>query len=211
MLQEREHVRTEWAQSDPILQHYYDTEWGMPVTDETGVFERLCLEAFQSGLSWLTILKRRDGFREAFDGFDPERIAGYTERDIERLLGDSRIIRNQRKVRAAVTNAQQTLELREHYGGGLPELVWSHMPAQSPVFEQNAEAPTTSAESVALAKCLKGHGFSMVGPTTMFALMSAIGIVDLHIQGSFRRGCSGLWRVDGTRTELEAPFQSSAG
>lgn len=201
-------IRTEWALNDPHLTEYYDAEWGMPVTDEAGLFERLCFESFQGGLSWLTILKRREGFREAFDGFDPEIIAGYTERDNERLLADTRIIRNRRKIESTVTNARATLALRDTITDGLPALIWSYMPEVSPVFTTNSEAPSTSAESVALAKELKRYGFTMVGPTTVFALMSAIGMVDLHITDSFRRGCSGLWNVDGTRNETAAPYSA---
>lgn len=203
-------VRTEWADKDPVLTQYYDEEWGMPVVSETGVFERLCLESFQSGLSWLTILQRREGFRDAFHGFAPEAVAALSDHDVERLMGDTRIIRNRRKIEATVNNARRTLELRDEFSaGGLAELVWGYMPEQSPVFTEGRLAPASSPESEALAKELKQRGFSMVGPVTIYALMSAIGIVDLHIAASFRRGCSGLWHGDGSRTELAAPFQRS--
>lgn len=184
-------ARPAWAASDPLLREYYDTEWGMPVRDERGVFERLSLEAFQSGLSWATILRKRPAFREAFDGFSPDLVAGYGETDVARLLADARIIRNRAKILATIQNAGATLRLRE--SGGLADLVWSFQPAGTPRPRTTGEVPTQSAESVALAKALKGAGFAFVGPTTMFALMEAIGIVDTHLVGSHRRGSSGVW------------------
>lgn len=183
--------RPAWAASDPLLQDYYDTEWGMPVRDERGLFERLSLEAFQSGLSWATILRKRPAFREAFDGFDPDVVAGYGQGDVERLLADARIVRNRAKIRATITNAKATVRLREH--GGLVDLIWSFQPEQTPAPRSEAEVPTASAESAALAKALRGHGFTFVGPTTMFALMEAVGIVDTHLLASHRRGSSGVW------------------
>ena len=192
-------VRAGWATQDPLLQRYYDTEWGMPITDEAGVFERLSLEAFQSGLSWLTVLRKRETFRAAFDGFDPERVAGYGQEDEARLLADPGIIRNRRKIVATIGNARATLALREQ-GTSLPELVWSAMPERSPAPRNDDEVPTASPESVRLAKELKQRGFAFVGPTTVYALMTAIGIVDAHVVSSHRRGCSGLWYPDGTRT-----------
>lgn len=190
--------RSAWALSDPMLTEYYDTEWGVPVRDERGLFERLTLEAFQSGLSWLTVLKKREAFRRAFDNFDPAVVAAYGENDIERLLGDASIIRNRRKIEATVTNARALIRLHDA-GGSLSELVWGAMPERSPVPETDGEVPSTSPESVALARDLKGLGFKFVGPTTVFALMTAVGVVDVHLVSSFRRGCSGLWNVDGTR------------
>lgn len=190
--------RASWATGDPLLTEYYDTEWGMPVRDEAGVFERLSLEAFQSGLSWITVLRKREAFRAAFDGFDPDRVAAYGAEDVERLLADSGIIRNRRKIEATVGNAGAALRLREE-GTDLGELVWSFMPELSPAPLTEAEVPSTSPESAALAKELKRRGFSFVGPTTVYALMTAIGIVDAHVVTSHRRGCSGLWNTDGTR------------
>jgi DNA-3-methyladenine glycosylase I len=184
-------ARPTWAASDPLLQAYYDTEWGMPVRDEQGLFERLSLEAFQSGLSWATILRKRPAFRAAFDGFDPDVVSGYDERDVERLMADVGIVRNRRKIDATITNARATVALREE--GGLADLVWSFRPAQTPAPSTYAEVPTTSPESVALSKELKRRGFTFVGPTTMFALMEAVGIVDTHLVGSHRRGSSGVW------------------
>jgi DNA-3-methyladenine glycosylase I len=186
-------ARPAWAAIDPLLRDYYDTEWGMPVRDEQGVFERLSLEAFQSGLSWATILRKRPAFRAAFDGFDPDRVARYDDEDVARLLADAAIVRNRAKVLATVTNARATLALREHPDGDLAELVWSHRPAETPRPHTSSEVPTSSRESVALSRALKRHGFTFVGPTTMFALMEALGIVDTHVVGSHRRGTSGVW------------------
>ena len=189
--------RPAWAATDDLLRDYYDLEWGLPVRDERGVFERLSLEAFQSGLSWVTILRKRPAFRTAFAEFDPEAVAGFGQPDIERLLADAGIVRNRAKILATIANAQATLALRDD--GGLAELVWSFQPERTPVPRTPAEVPTTSAESVALAKELRRRGFRFVGPTTMFALMEAIGLVDTHLVGSHRRGCSGLWTADGRR------------
>lgn len=184
-------ARPVWASSDPLLRQYYDTEWGMPVRDERGLFERLSLEAFQSGLSWATILRKRPAFRVAFDGFDPDAVAGYGDRDIERLLGDPGIIRNRAKIVATIGNAAAAVALRGE--GGLAELVWGFRPAATPRPRTPGEVPTRSPESEALAKSLRAKGFRFVGPTTMYALMEAVGIVDTHLLGSHRRGSSGVW------------------
>lgn len=189
-------ARPRWAATDPLLRAYYDTEWGMPVRDERGVFERLSLEAFQSGLSWRTILARREGFRAAFAGFDPEAVAAFDDADIARLLADTAIIRNRAKILATIGNARATLDLRAD--GGLAQLVWSFRPATTPRPERAAEVPSTSPESIALAAELKRRGFRFVGPTTMFALLEAIGVVDTHLLGSHRRGSSGEWSVGWT-------------
>lgn len=184
-------ARPPWAVTDPLLRDYYDNEWGLPVTDERGVFERLSLEAFQSGLSWATILRKRPAFRDAFDNFDPDAVANYTEHDVQRLLADARIIRHRGKIEATINNARATRQLRA--GGGLAQLVWSYKPEHTPRPRTIDEIPTRSPESEALAKELKRSGFIFVGPTTMFALMEAIGIVDTHLLGSHRRGTSGVW------------------
>lgn len=179
-------ARPPWAAVDPMLRAYYDTEWGIPVRDEHGLYERITLEAFQSGLSWATILRKRDAFREVFCAFDPERVATFEETDVERLLVDARIVRNRAKIRAAVTNARATLALRDE--GGLVDLVWSFQPAAAPAPASLAEIPTRSPESLALSKALRAKGFAFVGPTTMFALMEAVGMVDTHVVGSHRAG-----------------------
>ena len=184
-------ARPVWASSDPLMQEYYDTEWGMPVRDERGLFERVSLEAFQSGLSWATILRKRPAFRAAFDDFDPDAVAGYTDDDVDRLMADAGIVRNLRKVRATITNAQATVALREE--GGLVDFVWSFRPDATPTPSTYDEVPTQSPESVALSKALRRKGFTFVGPTTMYALMEAVGIVDTHLLDSHRGGSSGVW------------------
>ena len=184
-------ARPAWAATDPLLRDYYDTEWGMPVRDEQGMYERLSLEAFQAGLSWATILHKRPAFREVFDGFDPEQVARYGDEDVERLMADARIVRNRAKIRAAITNANATLALRDR--GGLADFVWSFQPERTPRPRTPAEVPTTSPESLALSKALRKEGFAFVGPTTMHALMEAVGIIDTHLLDSHRRGSSGVW------------------
>ncbi|QJU53215.1 DNA-3-methyladenine glycosylase I [Herbiconiux sp. KACC 21604] len=191
-------ARPAWASVDPLLQQYYDTEWGMPVRDERGLFERVSLEGFQSGLSWATILRKRPAFREAFDDFDPDAVAAYTDDDVERLMTDARIVRNRAKITATIANARATVALRhdDTVEGGLVGLVWSFKPDTTPRPERLSEIPTSSPESVALAKTLRAKGFRFVGPTTMFALMEAVGIVDTHLLASHRRGSSGVWLTD---------------
>lgn len=184
-------ARPTWASSDPLMRDYYDTEWGMPVRDEQGLFERISLEAFQSGLSWATILRKRPAFRTAFDGFDPEVVAAYGDDDVERLMADAGIVRNRAKILATIGNAAATVRLRED--SGLVDLVWSFQPEQTPRPRTIAEVPTRSPESLALSKALRARGFSFVGPTTMYALMEAVGIVDTHLLDSHRRGSSGVW------------------
>lgn len=186
-------ARPQWAAVDPLLREYYDTEWGLPVRDEQGLYERICLEGFQAGLSWATILRKRPAFRAAFLGFTPDAVAAFTDDDVERLLQNQGIVRNRLKIRAAITNAQATMDLRER--GGLVDFVWQFQPDSTPTPATHAEVPTQSPESVALSKALRKQGFSFVGPTTMFALMEAIGMVDTHLVGSHRRGSSGVWPV----------------
>ncbi|MFZ2509604.1 MAG: DNA-3-methyladenine glycosylase I [Gordonia sp. (in: high G+C Gram-positive bacteria)] len=184
-------ARPAWASVDPLLRDYYDTEWGMPVRDERGMFERLSLEAFQSGLSWATILRKRPAFRAAFAGFDPDAVAAFSEKDVVRLMDDAAIVRNRRKIAATIGNARATVEMRSD--GGLGEFIWSFQPGQTPRPRTIAEVPTQSTESAALAKALRAKGFAFVGPTTMYALMEAVGIVDTHLLHSHRRGSSGVW------------------
>ena len=186
-------ARPVWASADPLLRDYYDTEWGTPVRDERGMFERLSLEAFQSGLSWATILRKRPAFRAAFNGFDPLLVAQFGQADVERLMSDAGIVRNRAKVLATITNARATLALREDPDGDLAAFVWSFRPTDTPRPVTHADVPTTSPESLALSKALKRKGFTFVGPTTMYALMEAVGIVDTHLLGSHRRGTSGVW------------------
>lgn len=176
---------------DPVLQDYYETEWGLPVRTEAGMYERISLEGFQAGLSWLTILNKRPAFRSAFANFEPDVVAQYNEDDVERLMGDAGIIRNRAKILATINNARATLRLREK--GGLSEFVWSFQPEQTPKPQTRDEVPTQSAESKALSQALRQEGFKFVGPTTMFALMEAIGMVDTHLMDDPLRGRSGLW------------------
>jgi DNA-3-methyladenine glycosylase I len=184
-------ARPPWAASDPLLREYYDTEWGLPVRDEQGLYERISLEAFQAGLSWATILRKRPAFRAAFHDFHPETVAAFTEADVERLLQDPGIVRNRLKIRAAISNAQATIALRPD--GGLVDFVWGFKPATTPMPRTLSETATTSPESVALSKALRKRGFVFVGPTTMYALMEAIGMIDTHLVDSHRRGSSGIW------------------
>ena len=169
-------ARPQWASTNRLLQDYFDTEWGRPVRDERGLFERLSLEGFQAGLSWLTILKKRPAFRQAFADFNPDVVADYNERDVEALMDNTEIVRNRRKIQAVIKNAQATIALREQ--GGLTELIWSYQPVTALVLDPNGNPPSQSSESAALAKQLKKHGFSFVGPTIIFAMFEAIGVVN---------------------------------
>ncbi len=181
-------ARCPWAADHPVNTAYHDTEWGMRVSGEAAHLERLTLEAFQSGLSWLTILNKRESFREAFAWFDAEVISAYDARDVERLMADAGIVRNRAKILAAITNAGATIRLRE--AGGLEALIASFSPETRKVPERTDQIVATTPESTALSKALKKHGFAFVGPTTMHALMQAIGIVDDHLAGCHRRGCA---------------------
>ena len=171
-----------WGASTPDYLAYHDGEWGRPVTDDRGIYERLTLEAFQSGLSWLVILRKREGFRAAFDGFEPDLVAGYGQRDVERLLGDAGIVRNRAKIEAAIANARATRELAAA-GESLAALAWSFRPESGRAPRGPEEVAATTAESKALAKELKARGFRFVGPTTAYALMQAVGIVNDHLAG----------------------------
>ena len=170
-----------WESSDQIYNAYHDEEWGRPVLEERGLYERLCLEGFQSGLSWLTILRKREGFRTAFAGFDPEQVARFGERDVERLLADAGIVRHRGKIEAAIANARATLALRETETP-LQVLVWSHGAKKEGRAPQSAaDWRSTTPESIALAKALRQAGFRFVGPTTVYATMQACGVVNDHL------------------------------
>jgi DNA-3-methyladenine glycosylase I len=171
------------------MRTYHDAEWGNRVHGEAAYLERLTLEAFQSGLSWSTILAKREAFREVFRGFDAEAIAAFDGRDEERLMADARIVRNRLKISAAIVNARATVALREQEG--LETLVLSFAPEDPPAPADTDDMQTTSPESTALSKELKRRGFAFVGPTTMYALMEAIGVFDPHLVGCHRRGHSG--------------------
>ena len=182
-------ARCPWGAGDPVNLAYHDTEWGLRVSGESAHLERLTLEAFQSGLSWRTILLKRDNFRAAFAGFDADTVAAYGPPDVDRLMADAGIVRNRRKVDAAIANARATVALRDQ--GGLEAFIWSFRPEPGPAPRTTADVPTTSPESLALSTALKKAGFAHVGPTTMYALMEAIGLVDDHLEDCHRRGCAG--------------------
>jgi DNA-3-methyladenine glycosylase I len=176
-----------WQTTDELYLAYHDEEWGRPVRDERGLLERLCLEGFQSGLSWLTILRKRENFRAAFAGFDPEPVARFGERDIARLLGNAGIVRHRGKIEAAIANARGALALRDA-GTPLEELVWRHRPKRARAAPKSMrDLPPTTPESTALSKELKRAGFRFVGPTTVYAAMQACGIVNDHLATCFVR------------------------
>jgi DNA-3-methyladenine glycosylase I len=180
--------RCPWATSAPEYVAYHDEEWGRPVHDDTGLFERLCLEAFQSGLSWLTILRKRDAFRSAFADFEIERVANFGARDVKRLLADAGIVRNRAKIDAAIANAQAAARLRAD-GDSLTALIWSFKPrGRRRAPRKLGEIPAATPESKGLAHELKRRGFRFVGPTTAYALMQACGLVNDHIIGCAVRG-----------------------
>ncbi|MGE3811471.1 MAG: DNA-3-methyladenine glycosylase I [Candidatus Nanopelagicales bacterium] len=177
-------ARCPWGTSTPDYAAYHDDEWGRPVHGDVEIFERITLEAFQSGLSWLTILRKREGFREAFAGFDIAAVAAFGDADRARLLADARIVRNRAKVDAAVVNARAAVALVDADGpGALDRLVWSFAPARRRRPRSLSEVPPKTPESLALSKDLKRRGFVFVGPTTMYAAMQAMGLVDDHLQG----------------------------
>ena len=179
-----EKIRCPWASSDPLYQRYHDEEWGRPVTNDIRLFEKICLEGFQSGLSWLTILKKRENFRAAFDGFDFERVARYGEDDVTRLLGDAGIVRHRGKIASTINNAARAIELRDEFGS-LAAYFWGFEPAASDrpsefTWEALRVLAMTPA-SKAMSKDLKKRGWSFVGPTTCYAFMQAMGLVNDHI------------------------------
>ena len=174
--------RCSWGVSTPDYVAYHDEEWGRPVSDDRGIYERLTLEAFQSGLSWLTILRKRENFRAAFDDFDFERVAGYGGRELERLMADAGIVRNRAKIEAAIANARATAELAAG-GGSLSGLVWSFAPQRDDAPETFEDLPSITPESKALAAELKLRGFRFVGATTAYAAMQACGVVNDHLAG----------------------------
>ncbi|NHC45732.1 DNA-3-methyladenine glycosylase I [Motilibacter aurantiacus] len=176
--------RCPWAVTgDEGYLRYHDEEWGRPVHGDRGLLERVCLEAFQSGLAWITILRKREAFRAAFAGFEPEAVAGFGPDDVERLLADPGIVRNRAKILAAVANARATVELARSYPGGLDALVWSHAPPPRPRPLTPDDVPARTPESTTLARELKARGMRFVGPTTAYALMQACGLVDDHLAG----------------------------
>ena len=176
-----------WGASTPDYESYHDEEWGRPVRDDRGLYERMVLEGFQSGLSWLTILRKRDNFRAAFANFDIETVAGFGDRDVKRLLGDAGIVRHRGKIEAAIRNANAAAEMHAN-GESLADLVWSHAPKGRRRAPRSAgDLPAVTAESTALAKELKRRGFRFVGPTTAYATMQACGVVNDHLAGCWVR------------------------
>ncbi|MDQ1374332.1 MAG: DNA-3-methyladenine glycosylase [Actinomycetota bacterium] len=185
------HKRCAWGASTPDYAAYHDDEWGRPVTDDPRIYEKVCLEGFQSGLSWLTILRKRENFRRAFAGFDAATVAGFGARDVERLLGDAGIVRHRGKIEAAIANARGTLAAQEQHGS-LAALVWSFEPTRRgrPVPKRLGDIASKTPESAALAKALAELGFRFVGPTTAYAAMQSLGLVNDHIAGCHvRKAC----------------------
>lgn len=169
-----------FGDGDPLYERYHDTEWGLPVIDEQGLYERLCLEAFQAGLSWRTVLHKRERFRAVFAGFVPEKVARFTPIDVERLMADPGIIRNRAKIEAAIGNARAVLDLHGK-GGSLAGLIWSFAPSRPPVYAALADVPAATPASRALSAALRKAGFRFVGPTTAYATMQAAGLVNDHL------------------------------
>jgi DNA-3-methyladenine glycosylase I len=181
-------ARCAWAGTDPLYTRYHDEEWGFPLHGDRELFEKLSLEAFQSGLSWITILRRREGFRRAFHSFDWNRVADYDDADIARLLADEGIIRNRAKIEATIENARILRDWLHREPGGLDALIWSHHPAGKARPASLDELPARTPESAALARALKARGLRFVGPTTVYALMQSAGLVDDHVVGCWRAG-----------------------
>ena len=179
-------VRCSWPGKDELYIEYHDTEWGVPLTGDQAMFERIALEGFQAGLSWITILKRREGFRKAFKNFDLKKVAALTDSDVDHLMQDEGIIRNRAKILSTIKNAQLILELQKS-GESISDIVWSFAPKKKTRAVNGFDWIATSEESVALSKHLRKLGFGFVGPTTMYALMQATGMVNDHAPGCFRR------------------------
>ncbi len=177
-----------WGDEDPQMAKYHDEEWGVPVHEDQALFEHLTLDSFQAGLSWSLILRKREAFRAAFDGFDPEKVCSYGEDDVARLMGNEGIVRNQAKIRATINNAQMLRRIQAEFGS-FNEYIWGftgHQTLKGPRAEGWEEVPTTSPEAEAMSHDLKARGFKFVGPTTCYAFMQAVGMVDDHQVGCFR-------------------------
>ncbi|MDP4099323.1 DNA-3-methyladenine glycosylase I [Paenibacillus sp. P96] len=194
------HPRCRWCGAAPEMLHYHDTEWGFPVSDDHRLFEKLSLEGFQSGLSWRTILMKRENFRAAFHDFDFDRIACYTEQDIDRLLGDEGIVRHRGKIEAVINNAQRAQELVKREGS-LANFIWRYEPDQSQLAKP--QSVSTSAQSIALSKELKKQGWKFVGPTTVYAFMQAMGLINDHADD-----CSIREEAERVRQQFRRPMHS---
>lgn len=179
-------TRCWWCGDDPFYMDYHDLEWGKPVTDDVRLFEKICLEGFQAGLSWITILRKRENFRAAFDGFNFEKVRHYTEADVGRCLGDAGIIRHRGKIEATINNAARAIELIEEFGS-LSDYFWGFKPKSHPVVTSTEDVQSVTDESKALSKDLKKRGWKFVGPTTCYAFMQAMGMVDDHIAGCYQK------------------------
>jgi len=177
--------RCAWCVGDELYEQYHDLEWGRPMKDERAIYEKLCLEGFQAGLSWLTILKKREAFRAAFRGFEPKVVAKFTARDVQRLMKDESIVRNRAKIESAINNARVLCTMHEQ-GESLSKLVWSHTTARTSRPRNLSQLKAVTPQSVALSKELKKRGFTFVGPTTMYAAMQSLGVVDDHVVGCHR-------------------------
>ena len=201
-------TRCVWCRATPHYQHYHDQEWGFPVDDDRRLFEKICLEGFQAGLSWLTILNKREAFRNAFAGFDMDKVAQFDEADIKRLVLDAGIVRHRGKIASTINNAQKAQALRQEFGS-LAAYFWQFEPkaAARPgqITHQTLSGMTTSAESIALSKDLRKRGWSFVGPTTMYAFMQAMGVVNDHIEG-----CGARQRALDARMAFQPPHASAA-
>lgn len=197
-------TRCAWGAAPVEYRTYHDTEWGRPVGDDDRIYEKLCLEGFQSGLSWLTILRKREGFRRAFASFDPHVVATFGEEDVERLLGDKAIVRHRAKILATITNAKATVVLRDR-GCSLAGTVWRYRPAAPRVPTGRSQIPSSTPESKALAHLLRRYGFVFVGPTTAYAAMQALGVVNDHLQG-----CDLREEAEAQRRVFEVPAPTVA-
>ncbi|MDP2318403.1 MAG: DNA-3-methyladenine glycosylase I [Acidobacteriota bacterium] len=195
-----------WPGADPLYVAYHDREWGRPVVDDHRLFEKLCLEGFQSGLSWLTILRKREHFRAAFRGFDPAVVARFKERDVDRLLQDAGIVRHRGKITSTINNAQRALDLIGEYGS-LAAYVWQWEPAarERPARVDRTSIPATTPTSIALSKDLKKRGWTFVGPTTVYAFMQAMGLVNDHL-----RGCAVRAEAETARQEVQRPSRAQS-
>jgi len=191
--------RCTWCQATPLYRHYHDTEWGQPVADDRRIFEKICLEGFQSGLSWLTILNKREGFRAAFANFDAEQVAAFGLADVERLVQDAAIVRHRGKIESTINNARRVLELRREFGS-LAHYAWRYEPAAADrperITREVARTLSTSPASIAMSKDLKKRGWSFVGPTTVYAFMQAMGLVNDHLEGCHARAKALQARAD---------------
>lgn len=188
-----------WCGDDPLYVQYHDTEWGRLVSDDRGLFEKMCLEGFQAGLSWITILRKRDAFRSAFCNFDVQRVARFSPQKVEELLLDARIVRHRGKIESTINNAKRTMDLLDEFGS-LEKFFWRFEPEESSVLQRRDQMPANRPESVVLSKELKQRGWSFVGPTTCYSLMQAMGMVNDHL-----RDCPSWQIVDRARSSFARP------